>query len=154
MMWSMSVWKTFRLKSCCSSTIAICFAVCEHHVGHFCCCVLVHVECCNNLTAIEDNKTYRYLIQNEGIAHAQECYYGHIVSIPVQDTKTNCNQLWHQFSNFDILLRPHRAFPDMGSFLNNDQFAVLHNILSVVGVFRSPCIVPHRTQFLAFNLMS
>ena len=23
----------------------------------------------------------------------------------------------------------------MGSFLNNDQFAVLHNILSVVGVF-------------------
>ena len=32
----------------------------------------------NNLTALEDNKTYR--IQNEGIAHAQECYYGHIDS--------------------------------------------------------------------------
>ena len=30
----------------------------------------------NNLTALEDNKTY--LVQNEGIAHAQECYYGHI----------------------------------------------------------------------------
>ena len=32
----------------------------------------------NNLTALEDNKTY--LIQNEGIAHVQECYYGHIDS--------------------------------------------------------------------------
>ena len=32
----------------------------------------------NNLTALEDNKTY--LIQNEAIAHAQECYYGHIDS--------------------------------------------------------------------------
>ena len=41
--------------------------------------------------------------------------------------------MWN--GHFDGLLRPHRAFPDMGSFLNNDQFAVLHNILSVVGVF-------------------
>ena len=32
----------------------------------------------NNLTALEDNKTY--LIQNEGIADAQECYYGPIDS--------------------------------------------------------------------------
>ena len=32
----------------------------------------------NNLTALEDNK--KYLIQNEGIAHAQEYYYGHIDS--------------------------------------------------------------------------
>ena len=32
----------------------------------------------NNLTALDDNKTY--LIQNEGISHAQECYYGHIDS--------------------------------------------------------------------------
>ena len=43
---------------------------------------------------------------------------------------------------FDVLLCPNRAFLDMGSFLNNDQFAVLHKILSVVGVFffRSPCM--------------
>ena len=45
MMWSMSIWKTFRIQSCSSSNIAICFAVCEHRVCHFCCCVLVHVEC-------------------------------------------------------------------------------------------------------------
>ena len=32
----------------------------------------------NNLTALDGNKTY--LIQTEGIAHAQECYYGHIDS--------------------------------------------------------------------------
>ena len=74
MMWSMSVWKMFRIQSCNGSTIAIC----EHHVGHFCGCVLVHVECCQQLTALEDNKTY--LIQNEVIAQAQECYYGHIDS--------------------------------------------------------------------------
>ena len=41
--------------------------------------------------------------------------------------------MWNE--HFDGLVRPHRAFTDMGSFLNNDQFAVLHNILSVVGVF-------------------
>ena len=43
------------------------------------------------------------------------------------------DDMWN--GHFDGLLRPHRAFADMGSFLNNDQFAVLHNILSVVGVF-------------------
>ena len=43
------------------------------------------------------------------------------------------DHIWN--GHFYGLLRPPRAFPDMGSFLNNDQFAVLHNILSVVGVF-------------------
>ena len=68
------------IQSCSSSTIAICFAVCEHHVGHFCCCVdyWYMSNAANNLTALEDNKMY--LIQNEGIAYAQECYYGHIDS--------------------------------------------------------------------------
>ena len=33
----------------------------------------------------------------------------------------------------DALQQSNRAFPDRGTFLNNGQFAVLHNILSVVG---------------------
>ena len=37
------------------------------------------------------------------------------------------------FSNFNALQHPNRAFPERGSSLNNDQFAVLQNILSVVG---------------------
>ena len=41
--------------------------------------------------------------------------------------------MWNGY--FDGLLRPYRVFPDMGSFLNNDQFADLHNILSIVGIF-------------------
>ena len=36
--------------------------------------------------------------------------------------------------HFDALQRPNRAFPDRGSVLKNNQFAVLQNILSVVGV--------------------
>ena len=46
---------------------------------------------------------------------------------------TKCDT--RSFSNFDALQHPNSAFPDRCSFLNNDQFAVLHNILSVVGVF-------------------
>ena len=46
---------------------------------------------------------------------------------------TNCDT--RSFSNFDAMQHPNRAFPDMGSSLNNDQFAVLHNILSVVCFF-------------------
>ena len=34
--------------------------------------------------------------------------------------------------NFKTLQHPNRAFPDNGSLLNSDQFAVLHNIVSVV----------------------
>ena len=49
---------------------------------------------------------------------------------------TNCDT--RSFSNFDTLQHTNRAFPDRGSSLNNDQFAVLHNILSVVGVFGTP----------------
>ena len=38
------------------------------------------------------------------------------------------------FSNFFALQHPNCAFPDRGSVLNIDQFAVLYNILSVVCV--------------------
>ena len=36
---------------------------------------------------------------------------------------------------FDALQRANRAIPDWGSVLKNNQFDVMHNILSVVGVF-------------------
>ena len=56
--------------------------------------------------------------------------------------KTNCDT--RSFSNFDALQHQNRAFPDMGSFLTNDQFAVLHNIrlLSTVGVFLDTLYAP------------
>ena len=42
---------------------------------------------------------------------------------------------YRSFSNFGVLQHPIHAFPNRDSFLNNDQFPVLHNILNVVGVF-------------------
>ena len=45
---------------------------------------------------------------------------------------TNCDN--RSCSKFVALQHPNRAFPGRDSFLNNNQFAVLHNILSVVGV--------------------
>ena len=38
------------------------------------------------------------------------------------------------------LQHPNRAFPERGSYLNNDQFAVLHNLLSVSVFFGISCI--------------
>ena len=38
--------------------------------------------------------------------------------------------------HLDTLQRPNRAVPDKGPVLKNNQFPVLNNILSVVGVFR------------------
>ena len=49
---------------------------------------------------------------------------------------TNCDT--RSFSNFDALQHPNRAFPDRGSFLNNDQFSVLRNIQSVVDFLGHP----------------
>ena len=49
----------------------------------------------------------------------------------------NCDT--RSFSNFDALQHPNRAFPDRGFFLNNDQFAVLYNILSVVVFLGTYC---------------
>ena len=51
---------------------------------------------------------------------------------------TNCDT--RSFSNFDAQQHPNRAFPNRGSIFNNDQFSVLHNILSIVGVLGTPCI--------------
>ena len=53
-------------------------------------------------------------------------------------TRTNCDT--RSFSNFDALHNPNRAFPDRGFFLNNNPFAVLHNVLTVEGVFGTHCI--------------
>ena len=50
---------------------------------------------------------------------------------------TNCDT--RSFSNSDVLQHPNSAFPDRCFFLNNDQFAVLHNILNVVSVFGIHC---------------
>ena len=57
--------------------------------------------------------------------------------------KTNRNKYCdtRSFSNLDASQHPNRAFPERDSFLNNDQFDILHSILSVVGVFGTPCIV-------------
>ena len=41
--------------------------------------------------------------------------------------------MWN--GHFDALWHPNRAVPDRGSVLKNNQLVVLHNILSVVGVF-------------------
>ena len=38
----------------------------------------------------------------------------------------------------DALQRPSRAIPDRGSLLKNNQLAVLHNILNVLGVLGHP----------------
>ena len=42
--------------------------------------------------------------------------------------------------HFDAPQRPNREVPVRGSFLRTNQFAVLHNILSVFGVFWIPCV--------------
>ena len=49
------------------------------------------------------------------------------------------DDMWN--GHFDALQRPNRAVPDMGSVLKNNQLAVLHTILFVVGVFWAPCIL-------------
>ena len=60
--------------------------------------------------------------------------------------ETNCDT--RSFSNFDSLQHPNLAFPDRDSYLNSDQFAVLHNILSVVGVyFGTLCILTQTSIF-------
>ena len=46
--------------------------------------------------------------------------------------------MWN--GHFDALQGPNRAVPDRGSVLKNNRFAVLYNILSVVGVFGTPYI--------------
>ena len=51
-----------------------------------------------------------------------------------------CSIYWMWKVHFDVLQRPNRAVPDRGSVLKNNQFAVMHNILSVVGVFGTSCI--------------
>ena len=58
--------------------------------------------------------------------------------IPYVSTKV-CRWLKGSFSNFDALHHPNREFPDRGSSLNNDQFAVLHKILRVFVFFGTPC---------------
>ena len=55
----------------------------------------------------------------------------------------------------DALERPNRAVPDRGSILKNNQFAVLLNILSIVGVIGAPCIlIPcmYEKQFLLYHV--
>ena len=51
---------------------------------------------------------------------------------------TNCDT--RSFSNFDALQHLNRSFLDRGFLLKTDRFAVLNNILSVVGVSGTLCI--------------
>ena len=50
------------------------------------------------------------------------------------------------FSNFDTLQHPNRVFPERGSSLNNDQFVVLYNKLSV-GTFNNHSVLPKDRSF-------
>ena len=98
-------------------------SVCEHHVGHFCCCVLEHVECCQqpHCTLRQQNVPHSKW-RNSACA---EYYYIHIDN----------ERVAYLFRRPNRITTTSTSTPDTGSFLNNDQFAFLHNILSVVGVF-------------------
>ena len=65
---------------------------------------------------------------------------------------TNCDT--RSFSNFDPLQHPIRTFPDRGSFLNNDQFAVLHSILGVVGVVLGHSVWINHTELRIKHVQS
>ena len=58
--------------------------------------------------------------------------------------------MWN--GQFDALQRPNRAVPDRGSLLKNNQFAVLNNVLSVVGVFRTSCMFETLKLILVENI--
>ena len=62
---------------------------------------------------------------------------------------TNCGT--RSFANFYGLQHQNPAFPDRGSLLNIDLFAVLYNILSVVGVFGTPCICSITACYLGWD---
>ena len=62
------------------------------------------------------------VLLHESTEHLQRC----AAHVPFID-------MWNE--HFDALQRLNRAVPEKGSVLKNNEFAVMHNILSVVDIF-------------------